>query len=80
MFRDKILYSQPFGLQDAFIHSNICGSQTFTPGFCFCAVFRALRQPAQVAGCRRAFFYHLKGVEKYESEIYLPQLWNPFGL
>ena len=42
--------------------------------------FRALRQPVQVAGCRRAFFYHLKGVEKYESEIYLSRLWDPFGL
>lgn len=39
--------------------------------------FRALRQPVQVAGCRRAFFYHLKGVEKYESEIYLSRLWDP---
>jgi hypothetical protein len=42
--------------------------------------FRALRQPVQVAGCRRAFFYHLKGVEKYESEIYLSRLWDTLGL
>lgn len=43
-------------------------------------LFHALRHPVQVAGCRRAFFYHLKGVEKYESEIYLSRLWDPFGL
>ena len=29
---------------------------------------------------KRSFFYHLKGVEKYESEIYLSRLWDPFGL
>lgn len=45
-----------------------------------CGLFAPLRQPVQVAGCRRAFFYHLKGVEKYESEIYLSRLWDPFGL
>ena len=57
MFRDKILYSQPFGLQDAFIHSNICGSQTFTPGFCFCVrFFGALRSSALVAVWRRVFY------------------------
>ena len=63
MFRDKILYSHPFGLQDAFIHSNICGSQTFTPGFCFCAVFRALRSSALVAVRRRAFLIVQKEVD-----------------
>ena len=50
------------------------------PAFGSVRPFRALRQPVQVAGCRRAFFYHLKGVEKYESEIYLSRLWDPFGL
>lgn len=42
--------------------------------------FHALRQSVLVAVRRRAFFYHLKGVEKYESEIYLSRLWDPFGL
>ena len=63
MFKDKSLYSYSFGLQDAFIHSNICGSQTFTPSFCFCAVFRALRSSALVAVRRRAFLIVQKEVD-----------------
>lgn len=38
--------------------------------------FRALRQPVYHAGCRRAFFYLLKGVKEYEFKIYLPKLRN----
>ena len=42
-------------------------------------LFHALRQPVCVIVCRRAFFYLLKGVKKYEFEIYLPKLWNSLG-
>ena len=42
--------------------------------------FRALRQPVQVIVCRRAFFYLLKGVKKYEFAIYLPKLRHSLGL
>ena len=42
--------------------------------------FRALRQPVQVAGCRRAFFYLWKGVKEYEPEVHLPRLWDTLGL
>ena len=39
--------------------------------------------PAFVCPCGSAaqgIFYLPKGVKEYESEIYLPQLWNPLGL
>ena len=39
--------------------------------------------PAFVCPCGSAaqgIFYLPKGVKEYESEIYLPQLWDPFGL
>lgn len=39
--------------------------------------------PAFVCPCGSAaqgIFYLPKGVKEYESEIYLPQLWNPIGL
>lgn len=45
-----------------------------------CAAFSC---PASVCPCGSAaqgIFYLLKGDEEYESEIYLPQLWNPIGL
>ena len=29
---------------------------------------------------RGAFFYRWKGVKEYESEIYLPRLWDTLGL
>lgn len=48
--------------------------------FLVSALFHALRQPVQVIVCRRAFFYLLKGVKKYEFEIYLPKLQNSPGL
>lgn len=38
------------------------------------AAFHALRQPAQVAECRGAFFYRWKEVGGYESDLHLPQL------
>ena len=79
MFRDKILYSQPFGLQDAFIHSNICGSQTFTPGFCFCAVFRALRSSALVAVRRRVFFITKQEAQKMKLKYNCPGCGTPLG-
>ena len=45
-----------------------------------CGLFAPCVSLSKWQGCRRAFFYHLKGVEKYESEIYLSRLWDPFGL
>ena len=39
--------------------------------------------PAFVCPCGSAaqgIFYLPKGVKEYESEIYLPQLWDPLGL
>ena len=39
--------------------------------------------PAFVCPCGSAaqgFFYLPKGVKEYESEIYLPQLWDPLGV
>ena len=39
--------------------------------------------PAFVCPCGSAaqgIFYLPKGVKEYESEIYLPQLWNPLGV
>ena len=39
--------------------------------------------PAFVCPCGSAaqgIFYLPKGVKEYESEIYLPQLWDPFGV
>ena len=39
--------------------------------------------PAFVCPCgsaAQAFFYLLKGVNEYEFEIYLPQLWDTFRL
>ena len=42
--------------------------------------FHALRQPVQETVLRKALLYFLKGVKKYESELYLPRLWDPLGL
>ena len=42
--------------------------------------FYVLRSSALAAVRRRTFFYLPKGVKEYESEIYLPQLWDPLGL
>ena len=42
--------------------------------------FRALRQPVFMTVRRGAFFYRWKGVKEYESEIYLPRLWDTLGL
>ena len=42
--------------------------------------FRALRQPIFMTVRRGAFFYRWKGVKEYESEIYLPRLWDTLGL
>ena len=50
------------------------------PAFGSVRPFHALRQSVLVTVWCKAFFYHLKGVEKYESEIYLSRLWDPFGL
>ena len=44
------------------------------------AAFRALRQPVFMTVRRGAFFYRWKGVKEYESEIYLPRLWDTLGL
>lgn len=46
----------------------------------FLRPFHALRQPVQVAGCRRAFFYLLKGAGDHEFEICLPRLWDSLGI
>ena len=49
-----------------------CGV-SFTDFFC----------PAFVCPCGSAaqgIFYLPKGVKEYESEIYLPQLWDPLGV
>ena len=36
--------------------------------------------PVHVTGRRGALFVFLKGVNKYGIKIYLPRLWDPFGL
>ena len=47
----------------------------------FCAVFsRPAPSPVHVTGRRGALFVFLKGVNKYGIKIYLPRLWDPFGL
>ena len=44
------------------------------------AAFSRLRQPVFMTVRRGAFFYRWKGVKEYESEIYLPRLWDTLGL
>lgn len=45
-----------------------------------CGLFAPCVSLSKWQGVAGRFFYHLKGVEKYESEIYLSRLWDPFGL
>ena len=40
----------------------------------------AFCQPVFMTVRRGAFFYRWKGVKEYESEIYLPRLWDTLGL
>ena len=43
-------------------------------------LLHVLRQPVFMTVRRGAFFYRWKGVKEYESEIYLPRLWDTLGL
>ena len=62
--------------------SILAVEETTSAGRCGSSL-AAILWPAFVCPCGSAaqgIFYLPKGVEKYESEIYLPQLWNPIGV
>ena len=78
MFRNKILY--PIRLRSNQMHLNLRKSRIFTTDFWFCAAFSRLAPACPSDSVSQAFSIFMKGVKKYEFEIYLPKLRHSLGL